>query len=545
MKKAGLIVGGILVVVCGVGVYALRGAMGSKKPEPPKTATVTRGDLLVQVVETGTVDAVKAVEVKSRVAGRVDKLFVDEGSVVEAGQKIAIIDPQETQLRVEQDEAQLRGAESGVQRATIEIAQRKVTAKAAVERARLRVAQLEQELKVQPTLTRTSIESSQTTYNSAVQARDQLIGATQPNERTASLSSVREAEANHANAARELERRRGLLQKGYVAQREVDDAQLQLALAETRLQSARDRDSRLSAQQDLERKQAEERVLQARADLERAKANSVQDDVKRKEYEGALQSLREAESGLRDVQALEKTREQSRATVSQLKSVLRDSKRQLGETDIVSPLDGVVTKKLVQEGELVASLSSFSSGTPIVRVEDRTAMLVKLDINEIDVAKLKVGMKARVSVDALPGVDFDGRISKIAPASKTDAANPSSAVVKYEVEVRIEKADERLKSGMSAKCTMDAIRRDKVLTIPIEYLGQEGERYYVALAPEPETPGPASKGEPKRAYVKIGIQTPTSVEIVSGVAEGTKIYRPTFTGPKRKGAQFGPGDDER
>jgi HlyD family secretion protein len=545
-----LILGSVLVVLCGGGLYLMRSAMAGKgKNTGPKTVMVEKGEIAVQVVETGTVDAVKAVEVKSRVQGRVKELLVEEGTVVHAGQRIAVIDPQETQLRVEQDEAQLRGAQSAVERSTIEISQRKITTRAAYERAKMRVAQLEKELGIQPTLTRTSIQASETAYQTALQARDQLIGSTQPNDRTAAQSSVDEATANESNARREYDRKKGLLEKGYVAQRDVDDAQLQLSLASTRLQSAKDRLSRLEAQQDLERKQADQRVLQTKADLERAQANSIQDDVKRKDYESALQSLREAQAGLRDVEAFEKGRRQSEATVSQLQSVLRDSKRQLGETDILSPLDGVVTKKLVQVGELVASLSSFSSGTPIVRVEDRTSMLVKLDINEIDVAKLSIGMDAEVSVDALPSQKFKGKISKIAPASKTTGATTPTAagpVVKYEVEVRLANADERLKSGMSAKCTMNSAKRTDVLKIPLEYLGKDGEKYYVALADEgadlPAGAPPKPIGTPKRAYVTIGLQNSNSVEILSGVAAGTTIYKPLFTGPKRKGAQFGPGD---
>ncbi|MBX7133978.1 MAG: efflux RND transporter periplasmic adaptor subunit [Fimbriimonadaceae bacterium] len=544
MKKTGLIIGILLVVLCGGGLFAMRSMMSSRKAEGPKTATVEKGNISVQVVETGTVDAVKAVEIKSRVAGRVQDLFVEEGSEVKVGDKIAVIDPQETALRVEQDEAQLRGARSAVERTDIEISQRRVTAKAAYERAKMRVAQLEKELGIQPELTRTSIEAANTAYNTAVQARDQLVSTTQPNDRTASVSSVDEARANEDNAERDLVRKQGLLEKGYISAREVETSQLQLSLAKTRRQSAEDRLARLDAQQDLERKQADERVRQAKAELDRANANRIQDFTKRKEYEQAVSSLDDARAGLREVEVLAKSRAQSQASVDQLQSVLRDSRRQLGETDIVSPINGVVTKKLVQVGELVASLSSFSSGTPIVRVEDRTSMLIKLDINEIDVAKLKLGMDAEVSVDALPGQKFMGKIAKIAPASKATGTTVTTGepVVKYEVEVRLDKADPRLKSGMSAKCTMTSQKATNVLKIPLEYLGRDGEKYYVALSDEGADvkPGaPVAESKPNRKTVTIGLQDSNSVEIKSGVEAGTKIFKPKFTGPKRKGAQFG------
>jgi len=543
MKKVGLILAVVLVVVCGGGLYALRNAMSQKRDTGPKPIEVERGDLAVQVVETGTVDAVKAVEVKSRVAGRIVQIFVDEGSVVKIGDVIAVIDPQETQFRVEQDRAQLRGAQSAVARTSIEIQQRRVTAKSGVDRAKMRVAQLEKELEAQPTLTRTQIEAADTAYNTAVQARDQLVTTTQPNERTEAQSSVREAEANEANARQELQRRRNLLEKGYVALKSVEDAQLQMALAATRLQSARDRLSRLEGQQAIERRQADERVRQGKGEPGGGKANSIQDDIKRKEYESALSALEEARANLRDVQVLERSRDQSRATVDQLQSVLRDSERLLGESDILSPISGVVTKKLIQVGELVSSLSSFSSGTPIVRIEDRREMLVQLDINEIDVAKLKPGLEAEVTVDALPDRVFKGRIYRISPASKTTGAESqpngqSSPVVKYGVEIRIEGGDVRLNSGMSAKCVMDAVRVKNVLKVPAEYVGVKDGKAYLAIKPETATSTDAD-----RVYVKTGLETASSVEIVSGVSAGTKIYKPLFRGPKRKGAQFGPDEE--
>src|SRR5688572_4764530 len=136
MKRAILFVFIALVIVCGVGALALRGR--GDDPNKGKDAgigTVSRGDLSVKVIETGTIDAVKAVEVRSRASGRLAKLFVEEGQTVQAGQLIAVIDPQEIGFLVEQNEAQLRGAQSGVRRSTVEIEQRRLSSRAALVQA--------------------------------------------------------------------------------------------------------------------------------------------------------------------------------------------------------------------------------------------------------------------------------------------------------------------------------------------------------------------------------------------------------------------------
>lgn len=545
MKKVALIVAVVIIIVCSGGIFAFskyKQAMAAKTSDPGRNeATVERGSIQIQVVETGTVDAVKAVEVKSRVAGRLKQLLVDEGDVVQAGQLIGIIDPQETELRVKQDQAQLRGARSAVERASVEISQRRITAREALDRAKKRVEQLELELKVQPTLTKAAIDTAQTAYESALQARDQLVKATQPNERTAAESALREAESTVRNAEREAQRREDLLAKGYVSLREAEDARLQLDLARTRLKAAQDRYARIDAQQKLELQQAEQRVLQTAAELSRAKANQVQDKLKAKEYETALSALRDAEAGLRDVEALALARAQSQATVDQIDSSVRESLRQLGETEIRAPLSGVVAKRMIQEGELVSSLSSFSSGTPIVRIEDRRAMLVKLSINEIDVAKLKLGMPAKVNVDAIPNHEFEGTVTKIAPTSVQGTAQSSGdPVVRYQVEIQIADRDERLKSGMSAKCTVVALKLDNVLKLPIEFVAKDAKGRYAMLPADKKDP----KSKPKRVDLKTGEETPTAIQILEGLKEGQKVVKPEYKGPKRKGAQFGPPEED-
>lgn len=542
MKKAGWIIGIIVLAVCGLGgltmVQMRAKAAAAEKAKAGAPYTVATGDLLVQVIETGTLEAVKTVEVKSRVGGRVAKLFVDEGAIVQAGDLIARIDPQETELRVKQDAAQLRGAQSQVQRYDLEIAKRRVTAQTNLARARSRVKQLKLELAAQPTLTSTSIAAAETAYNNAVKAHELLVNVTQANARTQSQAQFEEAESNLANAKFELDRQRTLYDKGYISRRELESAELAHQLAVTRHRSAKESLGRIESEQAIERQRSQEQVRAAKADLDRARTNRFQDTVKKEEYDRALADLRDAEVDLRDIDILIANRRQQLASVDQLQSVLGDSVRQLGETEIRAPLTGIVSKRLVQEGELVSSLGSFSAGTPIVRIEDRGSMLVKLNVNEIDVAKLKIGQTASIVVDAITGKTFDGKVTKIAPAKVDDAAQTADPVVKYAVEVQLNSADGRLKSGMSAKCTMKVVDLRKVVRIPLEYLGNDAQGSFVMVA------AADAKGKPTRTPVTVGEKTGSMAQILSGASEGTKLVKPDYTGPTRKGfMQAGPDEE--
>ena len=547
-----------LLIVVAIGFAAVSGgkaAQAKAKDDLIKSSVVkaTKGDVAIRVVETGSLEALTTVEVKSQVGGRVAKLLVDEGDYVEKGQLIAVIDPQQTEIQVEQSKAQLDGAASSVRRLDVEIAQRRVTAKTNLERARIRVKQLDLELKAQPTITNANIKSAETAHANAQKSYDLLVKVTQPNQKTQIEIAKQDADNNLANARTEHERQKGLYSKGYVSLREVEQAELNLQLAQTKARQAQEAVDRILNEQRLEREQAEQRVAQAKADLDRAKANSFVDASKRQDYLTALQNVKDAEIALRDVDSLIEQKRGSQANVAQIQSSLNDARRLLGETEVVAPISGIVTRRFVQQGELVNALSSFSPGSPIVKIEDRSSMIVNLQINEIDVARLKNGMNALVTVDALPDTELTGQVTKIAPAQIENAAGiGGDPVVKYLVEVTLDRVDPKLKSGMSAKCEITPLEKKNVLRVPLAFVGEDKDGAFVMLYDPKEEPKAGKPGEKPafkgtRQSVEIGLKDLANVEIKSGLKEGDQIVKPPFGGPARKGMmQFGGdgGDEE-
>ncbi len=512
------------------------------------TTEVRRGVLTSDVIESGTLDARKTVEVKSRVGGRVARLLVDEGDQVRAGQLVAVIDPQETELQVEQTAAQLRGAQSAVDRSSVEIAQRRITVRTSLARARSRVQQLELEVRAQPSLVSASINSARASLESAQRDLTLLSTVTQPNQKVQVQRDVEDAEASLTRARAELRRRDALLSQGYLAAREVEVARLDVVQAESRTVNTRERLNRLEREHELARQAQQKRIEQLQIEVERAQTNSISDPLKRRELEQARQSVIDAEAALRDVDALIESQKQQKASVDQISSQLQDGQRQLGETEIRAPVSGIVTRRFVQEGELVNALSSFSPGTAIMRIEDRSAMKVKLEINEIDIAQLQLGTPVQVRVDAFPGESLQGEVTKISPASTftlqqdVNAAGSSDQVIKYAVEVTLSGADARLRSGMSAEVTITTFRKEGALQVRSEFIGgKAGERRFVLkITGEPEKEG--EKPPTEEQTVEIGASAGPFTEILKGVQQGDKLLRPDSEFPDRKGLmQFGGG----
>ena len=511
-----------------------------------KPYTVTKGDVSVSIIESGTVDAIRSVEVKPQITGRISKLLVDEGDQVVQGQLLAVIDPQETRLSYDQTNSQLVGAEAGVARSTIEIAQRKKTAAVALAQAEARVTQLELEVKNTPALLKAEIASAEANLRSAEADRDRIKNSAQPTQIAATKATLQEAEQNLRNSKFEYERQVELEKQGYSALRNVQNAQLNVQLAQTRLENARVAMNRQEAGLEADMKRATEAVAAAETTVRRAKTNLYTVASKRAELDSARAEVLRARAGLSDPALLEKSRQQGEASVAQLRSALQESARKLNETSIKSPLTGTISKKLLQIGEMASGLSSFSAGSTIFKIEDRTKMRVKLAVNEIDIAKLSVGMPAEVAVDAVPNEKISGKISKMAPARQlvngAEVQVGTDAVVKYEVEIVLDKTVPALRSGMSAKCTMNVSSSKNVVFLPVEYVENKEDEFFVYF------PGAAvKKGEvakPTKQKIKVGVISNSRYEVLSGVKAGDSVVKPTFSGPPRKGfMQVGRDDD--
>ena len=170
-------------------------------------------------------------------------------------------------------------------------------------------------------------------------------------------------------------------------------------------------------------------------------------------------------------------------------------------------------------------------------------MQVRVNINEVDVARVKVGQPAEIKVDSVPGRVFHGRVAAISSAAigkslkrdATAASSGSAGVVRFEVKVAVANPDKRLRPGMTAVVDIIRDRREKVLTLPAEAI-KPGNK--VALV--------TGVGEAKKVVntpVKIGLKNDAEVEILGGVSEGDTVEIPKIDASDRRKINFGRGGD--
>lgn len=199
---------------------------------------------------------------------------------------------------------------------------------------------------------------------------------------------------------------------------------------------------------------------------------------------------------------------------------------------ILSPIDGeVVTSNMVAG-------SKVNPGQEIVEIVNYDELSLVIPVDELDIAKVKVGQKAEVTVDALPDKKISGEVIEIAKEGKAE-----NGVSIFDVTIRLAKA-EGLKAGMSADANILAEQKQNVLLLPIEAVQQSQQgRKFVLLAPQStDEDKPAADNQRNRQMkpVEVGIHNENMIEIMNGLTEGEQVVIPMATS-NRQGTNFRSG----
>ena len=244
----------------------------------------------------------------------------------------------------------------------------------------------------------------------------------------------------------------------------------------------------------------------------------AQEEINRAEYLYLLAVNRLSQQRL-ELQILEReVRAQARAVQAVQDSFL------LEDYEIVSPMNGIVTERPVEEGELVISAVATNMGTILFKVGDPKQLIVKVQISEIDIGDARAGLEAEVTVDALPGRIFPGVLRRVAP---TGGIGQGAAVVSFEAEVEVIGAFQELRHGMTADVDIIIGRSQDTLYLPIEAvaevfkLDEDGEE--------------TEEIERRLVYVKegevwvekevmTGLVSNTRIEVIEGLEEGDEVH---------------------
>lgn len=343
----------------------------------------------------------EVVAVSARVGGTVAKNFFVDNQTVKEGDTLAVLDDALAKAKVAQMEAALAVAVAGAEGADVEVRLTGINARGNKDSSNAAV---------------------QTASVGAASAADQIKEAE---------ASIRTAEANVAQADNDLSRAKTLVQSGAYSQSQLDQAQTSANVAHSTLEASRARLATLKSSA----AQAANRVVEAHVRAEQSSDVNV--------------VISQAEARAKS----------KHAEVEAAKAALELAKLELSYTVIKAPHDGVVSKKMIAEGQ------SIGAGQTLVQLVT-PAVWVTANFKETQVAKMHAHQPAEFDVDAFPGMNFKGEVESFSGATGSrftllppDNASGNFTKVVQRVPVRIKVTEVpqgiTLRPGMSVNLTVN------------------------------------------------------------------------------------------
>ncbi len=205
-----------------------------------------------------------------------------------------------------------------------------------------------------------------------------------------------------------------------------------------------------------------------------------------------------------------------KATIIKARLAVEDAKERLGDTVIVSPIDGVLVEKSVEKGQIISSgITSFTGGTKLCVIADLSRMFIFAQVDETDIGKVFERQKVNVSVDAYPDKSFEGVVRRIYPTGET---SDNITVFRVKIEILDLSSNEIfLRPKMTANVDIIIGRRKNTLIISEDALragDSEGSKLYVMVQDGNKT----SKRE-----VTAGLSNGFETEILTGLKEGEVV----------------------
>ncbi len=319
----------------------------------------------------------------------------------------------------------------------------------------------------------------------------------------------------------------------------------------------------------------EAQVEQQEANLAAAKATALQskaqllksqDDLRRSEDLFSKKLISDSENAaLRTaLEVAQANVENAQAQIRRTEGSLNQSRDQLTKTVIYSPIAGKITSLATEVGERIAGTGSYG-GAEVMRVADLANMEVRVNVNENDIVNVKVGDKARITIDAVPNRKFQGEVKEIGAAARVTGMNTQDEVTNFLVKIRILDKDVPLRPSMSANADIETKTVENAVAVPIQSVtvrSKQGAKTIDDQAKDREKKSAENKGEGsvaavnekqqrqavandrdnldrvvfvrdgstvKMVKVETGVQDISHLEIKSGLKEGDEVVSGSFS----------------
>lgn len=455
MNKTTVGVVAALAVLGAAGWYTVRNNTKGGAEVEFRYQAVSKGELFRSTSGTGNLVPLTRVTVRSKAGGTVVRLAVEEGSVVNRGDLIALIDPRDTRTLVEQAQADLTGAEARVRSAEItasrtvqDVEQSVRDARIRLDQAKIRLKNAQESAKAEPMTYSAQLENAKASVRAAEEAMKQLKEVDLPQRRRDAETALERTKTQYETSQAAHERAKQLYDLGYVSKADLDRAASDEQSTRSSYLVAQQRMSTLESELDIALRTQQTRVDQAKSSLRQTEAGEIRLGQSQRDVQDAQKAVEQAEIALKtaeinraNVQLRRADLQSAQSSAVRSRVSAQNAQQQLEETTVSAPRAGVVTQKFLEEGTIVPpATSAFAEGAQIVEIADTSKMFVEVNVDESDISSVKIGMPVRIAVEAYGQRRWRGVVRKIYPS----AANSNGVT---NIRVRVEVLNEESRGG--------------------------------------------------------------------------------------------------
>ncbi|OYV89628.1 MAG: hypothetical protein B7Z68_12000 [Acidobacteria bacterium 21-70-11] len=263
---------------------------------------------------------------------------------------------------------------------------------------------------------------------------------------------------------------------------------------------------------------SQEAAAQAKRDLDRAN----------QQYKDGILAEADRERTRSTYEQAVASAQRAHRQVEQARADIASAADSLAKTEIRAPMDGIVTRRNIEKGEVIVTGTMNNPGTVLMTISDMSTIEAVLEVDQTDVPQLRIGQPAVVRIDAFADERFPGEVSEIgsSPIQGTSALGGAATGTDYTVKVTLLKHPERIRPGLTVTADITTATRNDALTVPIGALVERQPETKAAPTPAPDSAGPAATSAHKESIASRA----RAIEGVYVVAGHKAEFRPVTTG---------------
>jgi HlyD family secretion protein len=282
-------------------------------------------------------------------------------------------------------------------------------------------------------------------------------------------------------------------------------------------------------------------VEQGRANLDLARQNLKRQEDLWKEGLTTKENLERAQNDVTvreaDLRARTQDIETNEQRIKQEQAGLSTTRYNLNQIIITAPMDGLVTRRSIEEGETAVVGTMNNAGSVLLTIADMSVIEAEVEVDETEIPTVALNQEAKVTIDAVPDRTFKGRVTEIgnSPIQTSTQSNGQRQATTFKVVITLEEPVPDIRPGFTCTAEITTAKRQQVVSVPIQALTVREMLYNDKGELVRETPNRRRRGTNIETPLSASNEPPPGhtrkeTEGVFAIRDGKAIYLPVKVG---------------